>query len=102
MASRGELQSWYIFYRRLSNYAAHPSLDALTYQFDEVSEYVDFGPNKDTGDLVKAADDLCLFACLFFELFAEFVEVDSDVLDSIRSESAEVQARQEASLKEPS
>lgn len=56
MATKGELEYYYIFYRTLSNYAAHPSLDALTYRFDENAELIDFGPNGDIVDLTQCGE----------------------------------------------
>lgn len=98
MAAKGGLQDWYMFYRRLSNYAAHPSLDALIYRFDEITELVDFGPNDDKLDLIKAADALCMFCCLFCLLFSELAEVSSEVVNIVRVEFARVEDRQKATL----
>ena len=75
-ACKAGLENWYLFYRRLSNYSAHPSLDALEYFFDGDTAEIVFGPNENREDLLDTLSMACIFMTSCCHYYNEHLRED--------------------------
>lgn len=102
IAQKGGLENWYIFYRQLSNYAAHPSLDSLQYFFDGEAEDIVFGPNSDIDDLSDVVDLSCMFLIAACKDFNEHLGEDVALTSQLDEEFRKTKRWRETQDEEPS